>query len=60
MADKPLICRTCEQEFLFTEGEQEFYKEKGFENEPKDCKPCRASKKQERRGNRGNRNKEEA
>ncbi|MCL2375491.1 MAG: zinc-ribbon domain-containing protein, partial [Firmicutes bacterium] len=31
MADKPLICRNCEKEFLFTEGEQEFYKEKGFD-----------------------------
>ena len=30
MADKTLTCRDCGNEFVFTEGEQEFYKEKGF------------------------------
>ena len=33
MADKTLICKDCQKEFVFTEGEQAFYKEKGFENE---------------------------
>ena len=58
MTDKTLICRTCNGEFVFTAGEQEFYKEKQFENEPKDCKDCRMAKKQERRNNRRGGNSE--
>ena len=37
MSDKTLVCRDCGQEFVFTTGEQEFYKEKGFTNEPTRC-----------------------
>ena len=40
MGSKFIICKDCEEEFEFTEGEQEFYKEKHF-NEPKRCKECR-------------------
>ena len=32
--DKTLTCKECGKEFIFTAGEQEFYAEKGFENEP--------------------------
>ena len=32
--DKTLVCKDCGQEFTFTAGEQEFYAEKGFVNEP--------------------------
>lgn len=39
--DKTLVCRDCGSEFVFTAGEQEFYAEKGFQNEPKSCKACR-------------------
>jgi hypothetical protein len=49
MADKSLICKDCNSEFLFTEGEQAFYKEKGFENEPQRCPDCRRAKKAQRR-----------
>ena len=49
--DKILVCQDCGEEFVFTAGEQEFYHEKGFENEPKRCKDCR----QNRRNNSGNR-----
>jgi ssDNA-binding Zn-finger/Zn-ribbon topoisomerase 1 len=48
MPDKTLTCRDCHNEFLFTEGEQAFYKEKGFENEPVRCPDCRRIKKQQR------------
>ena len=48
MEDKKIVCRTCNNEFVFTVREQEFYQEKGFENEPKDCKDCRMAKKQAR------------
>ena len=30
MADKTLVCSDCGNEFVFTEGEQAFYAEKGF------------------------------
>lgn len=49
MADKTLLCKDCNAEFVFTEGEQEFYKEKGFENEPQRCPECRKARKALRR-----------
>ena len=39
--DKTLVCRDCGKEFVFTAGEQEFYAEKGFQNEPTRCLDCR-------------------
>lgn len=45
MSDKTLICKDCGREFIFTEGEQKFYQEKGFVNEPVRCKECRIAKK---------------
>lgn len=48
MADKTLICKECGKEFIFTEGEQQFYQEKGFTNEPVRCKECRIAKKNRR------------
>ena len=44
--DKTLTCKDCGNEFVFTAGEQEFYAEKGFQNEPQRCKACRDAKKQ--------------
>ena len=35
--DKTLVCKDCGAEFVFTAGEQEFYAEKGFQNEPTRC-----------------------
>jgi CxxC-x17-CxxC domain-containing protein len=43
--DKMLICKDCGKEFVWTAGEQEFFAEKGFANEPKRCKACREAKK---------------
>ena len=43
--DKTLVCKDCGQEFTFTAGEQEFYAEKGFQNEPARCKDCRMARK---------------
>lgn len=48
MADKTLVCKDCSKEFVFTEGEQEFYKEKGFENDPVRCPECRKARKNSR------------
>jgi len=43
--DKMLICKDCGEEFTFTAGEQEFYAEKGFVNEPQRCRDCRQKRK---------------
>jgi CxxC-x17-CxxC domain-containing protein len=43
--DKTLVCKDCGEEFIFTVGEQEFYAERGFQNEPQRCKACRDKKK---------------
>lgn len=43
--DKTLKCKDCGQDFIFTAGEQEFYAEKGFVNEPQRCKDCRNARK---------------
>jgi DNA-directed RNA polymerase subunit RPC12/RpoP len=45
MEDKTIICKDCGKEFLFTAGEQEFFKEKGFENDPVRCPACRKARK---------------
>lgn len=50
--DKTLVCKECGQEFVFTAREQEFYAEKGFENEPQRCKACRDARKAARNGER--------
>jgi len=43
--DKTIVCKDCGQEFIFTVGEQEFYAERGFQNEPQRCKNCRDARK---------------
>ena len=45
MEDKKIICKDCGKEFVFTVGEQEFYKEKGFDNDPVRCPECRKARK---------------
>jgi len=47
--DRTLTCADCGQEFTFTASEQEFYHEKGFENDPKRCMDCRQARKRQRR-----------
>jgi CxxC-x17-CxxC domain-containing protein len=44
-ADKTITCRDCGQSFVFTAGEQEFYEQKGFNNEPTRCPSCRQARK---------------
>lgn len=50
--DKTLVCRDCGQEFVFSASEQEFYAEKGFQNEPSRCPSCRQARKQQAGGRR--------
>lgn len=42
--DRTLVCVECHQEFIFTAGEQLFYHDKNFKNEPKRCKACKAKR----------------
>jgi len=42
--DKVLKCAECGAEFVFTAGEQMFFADKGFKNEPKRCKACKAKR----------------
>lgn len=41
--DKVLTCRDCGTQFVFTAGEQQFYADKGFTNEPSRCPTCRSA-----------------
>lgn len=45
--DKMLQCRDCGESFVFSAGEQEFYAQKGFTNEPTRCPSCRQARKQQ-------------
>ena len=43
-ADREVLCVGCGAMFVFSSGEQEFFREKGFVNEPKHCKQCKAKR----------------
>ena len=53
--DRTLACKDCGAEFLFSASEQEFYAEKGFQNDPARCPECRSARKRQRNGVRGER-----
>jgi CxxC-x17-CxxC domain-containing protein len=42
--DKVLKCIDCGGDFIFTSGEQLFFHDKQFKNEPKRCKACKAKR----------------
>jgi CxxC-x17-CxxC domain-containing protein len=42
--DRFLKCSDCGEEFVFTAGEQLFFQDKQFKNDPKRCKPCKAKR----------------
>ena len=44
--DRVLKSGECNAEFVFTAGEQMFFADKGFKNEPKRCKNCKAKRAQ--------------
>ena len=44
--DRTITCRDCGTSFVFTAGEQAFYQQKGFSNEPTRCPSCRRAKKE--------------
>ena len=53
ISDKPLACRDCGSNFIFTVGEQEFFASKGFTNEPTRCPQCRTARKSQHGGGGG-------
>ena len=48
LEDKTIKCVDCGEEFLFTAGEQEFYREHGLTNFPTRCRRCREARKTNR------------
>ena len=42
--DKMLKCIDCGADFVFTSGEQMFFHDKRFRNEPKRCRNCKAKR----------------
>src|SRR6185436_4556471 len=42
--DKSLKCIDCGSDFVFTAGEQLFFHDKQFKNEPKRCKACNSKR----------------
>lgn len=42
--DRLLTCADCGGEFIFTAGEQIFFFDKQFKNDPKRCKPCKSKR----------------
>jgi len=40
--DRILSCVDCGTEFIWTAGEQQFFADKNFKNEPKRCKDCKS------------------
>src|SRR5262245_46356821 len=48
LEDKTIKCVDCGEDFIFTVGEQEFYREKGLTHWPTRCKRCREARKTQR------------
>ncbi len=42
--DINIVCIDCGKEFVWTDGEQLFYHDKGLKNPPKRCKSCKQAK----------------
>jgi CxxC-x17-CxxC domain-containing protein len=42
--DRILTCVDCAADFVWTAGEQQFFADKNFKNEPKRCKSCKGKR----------------
>jgi CxxC-x17-CxxC domain-containing protein len=58
--DKTIACKDCGMSFIFSVRDQQFYAEKGFENEPQRCRDCRSARKTQRAATAGAREMFEA
>jgi CxxC-x17-CxxC domain-containing protein len=45
LEDKNITCKECGRPFFFIVRDQQFYAEKGFQNEPQRCRDCRNARK---------------
>ena len=43
-ADRPIVCGDCSKTFVWTAGEQAFFRDKNLQNPPKRCKECKQAK----------------
>lgn len=50
MEDITLTCKDCGNQFLFTGREQQFFAEKGFQNQPQRCRDCRQARRAQNGG----------
>lgn len=44
LEDKAIKCIDCSQDFIWTAGEQTFFRDKQLQNPPKRCKECKKAK----------------
>jgi len=44
LQDKTILCIDCDAEFIWTSGEQAFFRDKQLQNPPKRCKECKKAK----------------
>ena len=44
--DTHILCIDCDNDFVWTVGEQIFFRDKGLQNPPKRCKECKQAKNQ--------------
>jgi len=44
LEDKILTCKDCSAQFVFSGREQQFFADKGFQNEPLRCRDCRQAR----------------
>lgn len=42
--DRQLVCADCGEPFIFSAGEQQFFRSKQFTNDPKRCRVCKAKR----------------
>jgi CxxC-x17-CxxC domain-containing protein len=44
LSDTDILCIDCNVEFVWTAGEQQFFRDKGLQNPPKRCRTCKQAK----------------
>jgi len=44
LGEKNILCIDCNKTFIWTVGEQVFFRDKGLQNPPKRCKECKQAK----------------
>lgn len=44
LTDCEIVCNDCRSAFVWTSGEQLFFRDKGLQNPPKRCKTCKQAK----------------